>query len=353
MGEGGMPDGRFDHAQLQGFVEDLFKAAGLRDEEAAVEAELLIWAELRGLASHGLFRVPMYLGWIARGMRNPASEPEVVRAKGATCLIEADRAPGLYMMTQAMARAVGLAREHGVGWVVVRGTTHTGAMGYYVRQAAAAGMIGIATCASRPLMAYHGSRVPALGTSPLAIAAPRANGAPVAFDMSSAAIPWGKLAQAQAKNETLPPGVALDAAGRPTTDPNEAELPLPLAGVKGSGLALMIECLTSLVGGLPLIAPALEARGPNYNVQNAAAIALDPAAFLGGDGFAEEVEAMAEAIAALPRAEGFDEILMPGERGDREAVRRRADGIEVPGELWTRLCGLADDLGVAVPAALG
>lgn len=344
---------RFDHEDLQAFVAAMFVAAGLRPAEAAVEAEVLIWAELRGLASHGLFRVPMYLGWIARGMRNPASAPQVVRAKGATALIDADLAPGLFMMTQAMDRAVGLAREHGVGWVVVRRTTHTGAMGYYVRRAAEAGMIGIATCASRPLMAYHGSRVPALGTSPLAIAAPRANGAPVALDMSSAAIPWGKLAQARANNETLPPGVALDGAGRATTDPNEAEVPLPLAGAKGSGLALMIECLTSLAGGQPLIAPALAGKGPDYNVQNAAAIAVDPTAFLGGDGFAEEVEAMAEAIAVLPRADGFDEILMPGERGDREAARQRADGIEVPAELWGRLCETAEGLGVAAPKPRG
>jgi LDH2 family malate/lactate/ureidoglycolate dehydrogenase len=348
----GMAAGRFDHTNLRKFVGALFVAAGLRADEAAVEAEVLLWAELRGLASHGLFRVPMYLGWIGRGLRNPKSEPRVVREKGATCLIDADLAPGLFMMTRAMERAVGLARAHGVGWVVVRRTTHTGAMGYYVRKAAEAGMIGIATCASRPLMAYHGSRVPALGTSPLAIAAPRAKGPPVALDMSSAAIPWGKLAQARANDERLPPGVALDAAGRPTTDPHDAEVPLPLAGAKGSGLALMIECLTSLAGGLPLVAPALAGEGPNYNVQNAAAIAVDPAAFLGGDGFAEEVEAMARAIARLPRAQGFDEILMPGERGDREAARRRAEGIAVPEDLWARLRGLAKRLGVAVPEPL-
>jgi len=353
MGEGGMPVGRFDHAALQIFIRELFTAAGLRPAEAAVEAEVLIWAELRGLASHGVFRVPMYLGWIARGLRNPASEPKVVRAKGATCLIDADRAPGLYMMTQAMERAVGLAREHGVGWVVVRRTTHTGAMGYAARKAAEAGMIGIATCASRPLMAYHGSRVPALGTNPLAIAAPRANGVPIALDMSSAAIPWGKLAQARANNETLPPGVALDGAGRATTDPNAAEVPLPLAGPKGSGLALMIECLTSLAGGLPLVAPALSGEGPNYNVQNAAAIAVDPEAFLGGDGFAAEVEAMAAAIVRLPRAEGFDEILMPGERGDREAARRKKAGIEIPDELWGQLCEAARSLGVSPPEPRG
>ncbi|MDH3235157.1 MAG: Ldh family oxidoreductase, partial [Alphaproteobacteria bacterium] len=308
-----MPAGRFEHTALKAFVEEIFVAAGLRPEEAAVEAEVLLWAELRGLASHGVFRVPMYLGWIAQGSRNPASKPQVIRKMGATCLIDADRAPGLFMMTKAMARATGLAREHGVGWVVVRNTTHTGAMGYYVRQAAEAGMIGLATCASRPMMAYHGSRAPALGTSPLAIGVPRANSAPVVLDMASSAIAWGKLAQARANNETLAPGAALDASGRPTTDPHAAQIPLPLAGPKGSGLAMMIECLTSLAGGLPLAAPSLGGDGPPFNVQNAAAVAVDPAAFITGDGFADEVDELARALAALPRAEGVDEILMPGE----------------------------------------
>lgn len=347
-----MEAGRFEHTGLRDFIEAIFVAAGLRPAEAAVEAEVLLWAELRGLASHGVFRVPMYLGWIAQGLRNPASKPEVVRQKGASCLIDADRAPGLFMMTQAMERAAALAREHGVGWVVVRNTTHTGAMGYYVRQAAEAGMIGLATCASRPLMAYHGSRVPALGTSPLAIGVPRANGAPVVLDMASSAIAWGKLAQARANNETLAPGAALDAGGRATTDPHAAQIPLPLAGPKGSGLAMMIECLTSLAGGLPLAAPALRGDSPTYNVQNAAAIAVDPAAFLGADGFAEEVDDLATALAALPRAEGVDEILMPGERGDRQAAEQRKDGVPIPADLWERLCAIAEELGVTPPAAM-
>ncbi|HUT48836.1 MAG TPA: Ldh family oxidoreductase [Alphaproteobacteria bacterium] len=347
-----MAAGRFEHTALKAFIEAIFVAAGLRPGEAAVEAEVLVWAELRGLASHGVFRVPMYLAWIAQGLRNPASKPETVRQKGATCLIDADRAPGLFMMTQAMERAAALAREHGVGWVVVRNTTHTGAMGYYVRQAAEAGMIGLATCASRPLMAYHGSRVPALGTSPLAIGVPRANGAPVVLDMASSAIPWGKLAQARANNETLAPGLALDANGRATTDPHAAQIPLPLAGPKGSGLAMMIECMTSLAGGLPLVAAALSGDSPTYNVQNAAAIAVDPAAFITADGFADEVEELATALAALPRAEGVDEILMPGERGDRQAAEQMKDGVPIASELWEQLAGIAEDLGVTPPASI-
>lgn len=342
---------RIDHNALRSFIREIFVAAGFRKEEAAVEADVLVWADLRGLASHGVFRLPMYLAWKERGLRNAESKPEVVKARGAACLIDADRAPGLYTMTRAMERAIDLAREHAVGWVVVRRTTHTGPMGYYVRQAADAGMIGIATCASMPLMAYHGTRVPALGTSPLGIAVPRKDGAPAALDMASAAIAWGKLAQSRVTNQPLPPGVALDAEGRETTDPHAADVPLPLAGPKGSGLAFMIECLTSLAGGFPLAAPDPESGENTNNVQNALVIAADPDAFGDAETMAADVDRLCHTLAALPKDATTDDVLMPGERGDREAARRRTEGIEIPDDLWGRLTSIAADLGVTPPEA--
>ena len=344
-----MPDVLVDHRQLRDFIYNVMVEAGFRENEASVEADILVWADLRGLASHGVFRLPMYLSWMQAGRRNPRSEPQVIREKGASRLIDADRAPGLFMMTQAMQQAVDLARDVAVGWVVVRRVTHTGPMGYYVRQAAEQGMIGLTAVASSPLMAYHGARVPALGTSPLAISVPRDGGAPVTLDMSSAAIPWGKLAQARVRGDTLPEGVALDGQGRVTTDPNAAQVALPLAGPKGSGLGYMIECLTSILGGFPLTAPMLNNTRDTGNVQNAVAIAVDPAAFGDPADFAAEVDDLSKTLAGLPRAEGVDEILMPGERGDRESAARQQDGIPLPDDLWQRLAEIANGLGVAVP----
>src|SRR5690606_36679740 len=108
-------------------------------------------------------------------------------------ILDCDRAPGPVAMCRAMEEAVGAARGNVIGWIAVRDTTHTGPMGYYARIAAEAGMIGIAMSASKPLMAYHGTRAPALATNPLAIAVPRAGRAPLVLDMASAAIAWGKL----------------------------------------------------------------------------------------------------------------------------------------------------------------
>ena len=202
---------------LESFVRALFVAAGLPEEWAAAEAEVLVWADLRGVGSHGCFRIPMYLRWMGRGERTGTADIRVVQRAGATAVLDGDKGPGLYIMRKAMETAVEIAREHVIGWVVVKKTTHTGPMGFYARAAAEAGFIGITACASRPLMAYHGTRTPVLGTSPLAIGVPREGAPPLVLDMSSAAIPFGRLAQARQSGTPLPEGVALDGAGRRPT----------------------------------------------------------------------------------------------------------------------------------------
>lgn len=344
---------RIDADTLQEFACDLFLAAGLPREWAEAEAKILIWADLRGVGSHGVLRIPSYLAWMSRGLRRPDANIRVIAEKGAMAILEADRGPGLYITQHAMKMAIERARDHAIGWVLVRQVTHTGAMGYYVRQAAEAGMIGIATCASRPLMAYHGTRDAALGTSPLAISAPRKNAEPIVLDMAGAAISIGALAQARQTGATLPENSAIDENGHVTTDPNRAVTPLPIAGPKGSGLGLMIECLTSLVAGLPLMASAFEnpAERTDY-VQNALVAAIDLSAFPTASNLPEEVERLANLLAGQPRADGFNEILMPGERGDRETKRARAEGLEIPAGIWKQLEDQAARLGVQMPEVI-
>jgi ureidoglycolate dehydrogenase (NAD+) len=341
---------RIKASRLEDFACALFVAAGLPAEWSRAEAEVLVWADMRGLGSHGVLRIPSYIAWMARGLRKPDADIRVIAEKGAMALLEADRAPGLYVMRKATELAIEKAHTHGIGWVNVRQVTHTGAMGFYVRQVAKAGMIGIATCASRPLMAYYGTKGPALGTSPIAIAAPRAGGEPLVLDMASAAISIGAMAQARQSNTPLPEGVAVDQQGHVTTDPHEALTPLPIAGPKGGGLGVMIECLTSLLGGYPLLASAFEDASLKSDfVLNAAVAALDPAAFPFAGQFETEVDRFARDLKARPRAEGFDEILMPGERGDRQMARAAEEGIELTPVLWGQLADVAGRLGVEMP----
>jgi ureidoglycolate dehydrogenase (NAD+) len=168
--------------------------------------------------------------------------------------------------------------------------------------------------------------------------------------MSTSASSRGKLGVAQATGRQLPPGIALDRDGRPTTDPHAAATLTPMSGPKGAGLSLMIECLTGVALGHPLVAPALNDPKLREDVrQNSLVMAMD-LSVLGNDTLADDLGAVARAIKAQPRAEGFDEILMPGERGARELVKRGRDGIPIPVNTWKQIGDVAARFGVTPPS---
>ena len=332
--------------RLRALVGNIFARAGMAEDNARTVAQVLVWAELRGMGSHGVMRVPRYVEWLRRGDLN--GQPRIsTRESGATITIDADRAAGPVAMVQAAELAVAKARETGIALVLVRSTTHTGAIGYYTQLGAKSGMATIAITASVPNMAYHGAKAAGVSTAPLSIAVPGED-EPLALDMGSGVVSVGKLAQARRSGERLPQASALDAKGEPTTDPRAASIPLPLGGPKGSGLALLIECLSSLLAGNPILAEALEgtAKGKRH-YQNALIIAIDVARFLPLAEFKQQVARLVRAIKALPPQSGT-EILLPGERGARSA-RSTAD-IRLPGSVLEELRTLATSLGVEVPA---
>ena len=332
--------------RLRALVSDIFVRAGMVEANARTVAEVLVWAELRGMGSHGVMRVPRYVEWMRRGDLNGRPEMKS-RESGATITVEADRAAGPVAMVHAAELAVAKARDTGIALVLVRSTTHTGAIGYYTQLGARSGMATIAITASVPNMAYHGARAAGVSTAPLSIAVP-GDDEPLALDMGSGVIAVGKLAQARRTGEQLPDGAALDQHGMPTTDPRAASIPLPLGGPKGSGLALLIECLSSLLAGNPILAEALEgtAKGKRH-YQNALVIAIDVARFLPLPEFKQQVTRLVRAIKALPPQPGA-EILLPGERGARNA--QITSDIPLPASVLDELRALAASLGVEVPA---
>jgi LDH2 family malate/lactate/ureidoglycolate dehydrogenase len=265
-------------------------------------------------------------------------------------LIDADKGPGPVAMCQAADAAVAKARAAGVGLALVRRTTHTAAIGYYTRRVAAADMAALAASASIPNMPYHGSRVAAVATSPLSLAVPGGAGAPIVLDMATSVASLGRLAAFRRAGRPLPPGWALDGAGHPTTDAAAAELPLPLGGPKGAGLALMFELIASVLTGNPILAAAITAGGDAaLHRQNGFIIAIDIARFGDAARFRAGVAALVAALKAQPRQDGCNEILMPGERGDRVHAERLAAGIPIPPATWSDLGRLARRFGVAMP----
>lgn len=335
---------------LLDFTRAVFAAAGVTPEMAESWARVLIWANLRGVDSHGVIRVPRYLDLLRSKAINPRPDMRIEKRAGAVAVLEADRAPGPVAMQRAMDEAITRAREVHVGWCAARNIGHAGAIGYFALQAAEAGMAGIAMTASGPMMAYHGARGAGVSTNPLAIAVPAGAHRPYLLDMSTATVANGKILAARDRREPVPIGWGIDAEGRDTTDPAKIATLLPLGGAKGSGLSFMIECLCSLAVGNPRVAPALTGGGVESPFLNGLAIAVDLSAFGDVEAFKREADALGEAIAALPRAEGVERILLPGERGDAILREREAHGIPIPQGTWARLVKAAQSVGVAAPA---
>jgi LDH2 family malate/lactate/ureidoglycolate dehydrogenase len=329
----------------------IFARAGLPEADAARVADVLVWADLRGMDSHGVLRVPRYVEMIGVGDLNPTPRITTRTDTPAAIVLEADRAAGPVAMSAAMEAAVAKARQAGVGLALVRSTTHTAALGYYTLAAAREGMAAIALSGSGPNMAYHGAGAAGVSTAPISIAVPGGELGPLVLDMGTGLISMGKLMHARMTGGRIPEGWALDGQGRPTTDGQAARLPLPLGGPKGSGLSLMIECITSLVVGNPLLAEALE-RTPagRRHRQNGLALAIDLARFGDPAAFRREVDRVVTAIKALPRAPEVLEILMPGERGHRTFTQRSREGIPLPRPIFDELSAVAKQLGVAMPA---
>ena len=337
---------------LRRFTRDVFVAAGMSVEHAATVADVLAWADLRGVDSHGVTRIPMYVRLLDAGDLNPTPTITVRTDMPAAVVLEMDRAAGPIAMTTATAMAIRKAREAGVGFALARGTTHTAALGYYTSAAARDGMAAMAFAGSVPMMAYHGARVTGVSTSPISIAVPGGDRGPLVFDMATSVISAGGLTQARKAGRPLPSGVALDEHGVPTTDPAVATTPRPLGGHKGSGLSLMIECVTSLLASNPIIADALAPAGGPHK-QNGLVLAIDVARFADPALFRAEVERLIVTVKALPREPGVAEILVPGERGDRAFEQRSRDGIPIARATMDELARVARRFGVTLPPVTG
>ncbi len=341
---------RIEADALRGFVADIFVAKAMSATDANIVADVLVWADLRGAESHGIGRIPGYLGNIDRGGLDVRAVPEITRSMPATFVMAAHKSAGSVAMLRAMEHAISRAPESGVAMGVVGETTHTGPIGYYALKAAEAGLIGMVFGSGPPNMAYFGARIPSLHTAPVAIAIPAYEGRPLLLDMASALASRGKVRHALDTGRSIPEGWALTKDGRPTTDPAEAAVQLPLGGPKGSGLSLMLECLTGMLAGVPILTAMLPPEGKPHHVQNGLVMAIDIEAFMDRDGYVREVDRLVQTLKALPRADGVDEILMPGERGARMAEDRARGGIPVIAKTWDRVTKLAKELGIAPPA---
>jgi len=333
---------------LEAWSRGLLEAAGLEAPGAAIVAETLIDASLRGVDSHGIARSVVYAERLRAGTMNPRPRPRVERRDGALALLDGDRGPGQVAGVAALDLTVELAREHGVGAVAVRRSSHFGAAGWYAVRAAREGVVALATCNSDPLVVPYGGSRPALGTNPIAIAAPTPDGV-WTLDMATSQVAWNKIVNARIEGRTLPEGWAVDAEGLPTTDAEAAIGGLPLGGYKGYGLAVMVEVLSAVLSGAGVRADSGRLFFPE-EPQDVGHffLALDPERTVGREAFAATLAGLLAALRANPPAAGFEEVLVPGDPEDRSARERAETGVPVPDGLWEQLETLSGELGVEV-----
>jgi LDH2 family malate/lactate/ureidoglycolate dehydrogenase len=341
------------HQALRELVSGIFVAAGTSREHADTVADVLVWANLRGVDSHGVSRVPRYLELFDKGEANPTPSITVEQLRSAVAIVDADAAPGPVALTTAMHQAVSMARSAGIAWVAVRGTVHTGAIGYYTDCAAQYGMAGLGIVAGVPNMAYPGAAGAAVATSPLSVALPAGRHPTVLLDMATAVIALGKIAQYKNQGKPLPAGSALAADGTETTDAALAKIPLPTGGAKGAGMSLVFELLASGLTANPIVS-SFHSGSPEgkKHRQNAVLVAVDISAFTPVEQFRSVVDDTVDAIKGLPATDPDREILVPGERGAKTLAERLNGGIPLPEKLIASLRAEAEKLGAPVPAGL-
>ena len=344
-----MRDVRVSHGELLRFATAVFSATGMSASDAGTVADVLVWANERGVDSHGVVRIPIYLKEIKSGKYKPTAQPLTRQLLPATFMMDCNRAPGPVCMMRAAAHAIEVADKFGVGVGLLSDPHHLGAIGRYAQWVAERGYAALVMLAGLPFMAYHGAKVASIGTSPIAIGVPgpRPEDAPVLLDMATSITSSGRIRQAAAEGKTIPEGFAIDAHGKPTTDAGQAAAVLPIGGAKGSGLSMMFECLTGILAGTPIIATLGGMSDAKAPIQNAMIIVFNIANFRSLADYRRDIQQLKEIVKALPRRDDFSELLLPGERGDREAELRRRTGIPLPAKLWAELGELAQELGVA------
>jgi LDH2 family malate/lactate/ureidoglycolate dehydrogenase len=344
-----------EHDEADAFARMLLAAHGVPKKDAATVAACLVRADLRGVDTHGLMRLPGYLERVRRGLINPRPRLFPKRVTPSAAALDGQNGFGFVIGTRAMAEAIALARKSGIGIVSARRSTHFGMAACYVLQALDAGFVSfVFTNASRAMPPW-GGREPLLGTSPLAAGAPGGKLVSFVLDMSPAVAARGKIRLAEKRGESIPLGYALDAQGRPTTDPTEAlkGVVLPIGGPKGSGLSMLMDIFGGVLSGAAYAGDVADQYKVFDRPQNVGHffLAMKPDLFVSKKEYCSRMDTLVERVRGSPKAEGFDEILLPGELEAREEEKRTRSGIPYGAAEIEALQAEARRVGVAKLAA--
>jgi hydroxycarboxylate dehydrogenase B len=341
---------------LCNFTRDVFAAAGVPRADAERVASSLIDANLRGHDSHGVIRIPQYVGFLREGMLHVGVELTILNETPAILAVDANWGIGQVQAHRLLEMLLPKAKAVGIASGTLRRCGHIGRLGEYAEWAAEHGLAFFGTvnshgCGRR--VVPPGGNVGRISTNPICFGAPTASD-PLVLDFSTSACAEGKVRVAFQKGEAIPEGWILNAAGKPTTNPADlyADPPgslLPFGGVqayKGFGLGFMMDLLAGALSGGECSRP----DRPMPGVGNAVAFVMwNIDAFGGREHFLDAATGLAEFVRATPRAAESKEIVLPGDPERRIRAHRLRDGIPIPDGTWAQLANIARELGVQTP----
>lgn len=335
-----------DHERLTTYASTALVKAGLDENHAQIVAENLVDANLHGVDTHGVFKLPEYVDRLQSGGMNPAPDVTVEQTASATAVVDGDDGPGQSVTHRAMDEAVQIAEQSGAGFAGVKNSQHFGTAAYYTRQAAQQGCIGLCMTHAGQNVVPFGGTEPYFGTNPLSISLPRDDGFPITLDMATSVKAKSAVSLAEKRGEDIPEEWAIDADGEPTTDPSEFSALRPVGGPKGYGLAFMVEgfcgILMDTVFGEDVPSSYENLSEPQDLAHFVGAI--DVEAFTTLSGYTERLNRMATELRDTPTRSGFEEVLMPGEPENMTKEQRTADGIPFSSQEWDALVELGEEL---------
>ena len=348
---------RFHAEDLKRLGLEFFTHVGVPADEAQLVADHMVDAGLLGHDTHSVLRFPQYTNMVRDGQVKPGAPLEILQEKDGVIQVSGGWNYGPVTATRVAELAIERARSRPLVAVTVKDCNHVARLGRFVDIVARQGNLIALLCANGHgadlAVAPYGGRERRLPTNPLAVGIPTKRDWPIVLDMTTSMTSGGALRDYRNKKLPVPEGSIIDAEGRPTTNvedyygsPPGAMLPLgfPLVGHKGFGLSLVIDILAGGLSG----AGCSQADPPETG--NALFLTVfDIAAFRDLTEFHEEVDSFIDWLKSSPPMEGFDEVMLPGEKSHRIYEQRRRYGLDVDDNAWEQIAALAGELGIAVP----
>jgi LDH2 family malate/lactate/ureidoglycolate dehydrogenase len=346
-----MIDRRINHKDLRELAAALLSASGTDESEVGTIADILIWADLVGRSTQGIWYLKTLLERLRAGLIQSPCSPEFTQKADGIVLVDGHNGFGRYVGHVAMSRAIELARRCGIGLAVVRNSSHFGAAAYYVHLAAQAGMIGFAFTNAQGRVAAHGGLRPIFGTNPIAFGAPLRDGRSVLVDFSTSMMAGSMLRKGLESNEPIPAGVAVDEHGKPATNPMEVFAMLPFGGAKGYCLGLLVEILAGVITGslMSFQIPYTLEKTKRVTRIGHVFLVIDIATLLPLPEYHERMAMLVTAIKDSPVQPGVSEVLIPGEARWRNYLKQIKEGILLDSKTIESLESLAAERKIATP----